>query len=322
MKGFWKYFWVIYILFFAIPFPLFIYYMTVYGLVEVDTNPWLAMIYLALSVALWAILLLGWFKKWVVMSFIVQKNIRRLLRDGVSKDARIIKSQQLISSGNGLDTKEIVCTLRNFVGTDITEKLVINDSQPALRRYEEGKTIQLRIDPALKALPPITPDGVKVSMKNGRIALLVLVWLVVTAAVIGYYCYAYTLENSGLGWRFLRFYHPLILIPLILLLTRLGLMKLLKFIGGSPVEMLRFKYYGLRADARIVSASQTGTYINEQPQLRFELQYQDTAGVSHTASLKKIIPLLELDIAKQATIPIFYLKDKPERIAFASDVEA
>ncbi|HEY9262654.1 hypothetical protein [Chitinophaga sp.] len=322
MKGFWKYFWVIYILFFAIPFPLFIYYMTVYKLVEVDTNPWLAMIYLALSVLLWSILLVGWFRKWVVMPFIVQKNISRLLTAGVSKESRIIKSQPLMSSGNGFDTKEIVCSLKNFVGTDITEKLVVNDSQPVLRRYEEGKTIQLRIDPALKAIPPIIPDGVKVSMKTGRILLLFFVWLAVAAAVAGYYCYAYTLENSGLGWRFLRFYHPLIIIPLILLSTRWGLMKLLSFIGGSPAALLRFKYYGIRTDARIVSASQTGTYINEQPQLRFELQYQDTAGVSHNASLKKIIPLLELEIAKQATIPVFYLKDKPEQIAFASDVEA
>jgi hypothetical protein len=322
MKGFWKYFWVIYILFFAIPFPLFIYYMTVYGLVEPDTHPWLAMIYLALSVVLWIILLAGWFRKWVLLPFVVQKNIRGLLTVGVGKDARIIKSQPLLSGANGFDTKEIVCTLTNFVGTEIREQLVVNDSQPALRRYEEGKTIRLRIDPTLKAIPPIIPDGVKVSMKNGRIVLLALVWLVVAAAVAGYYCYAYTLENSGVGWRFMRFYHPLILIPLILLLTRRGLMKLLKLVGGSPEALLRFKYYGIRTEATIVSASQTGTYINEQPQLRFELRYQDTTGVSHTASLKKIIPLLELDIAKQATINVFYLKDKPEQIAFASDVEA
>lgn len=322
MKGFWKYFWVIYILFFAIPFPLFIYYMTVYGIVEVDTNPWLALIYLVISVILWIILLQGWFRKWVLMPFIMQKNIRRLLTDGARKEAGITHSQELISAGNNLVTKEIVCTLQNFVGTTITEKLVVNDSQPALRRYETGKTVQLRIDPALKAIPPITPDGVQVTIKTGGILLLSIVWLAVVAAVIGYYCYAYILENSGMGWRFLRFYHPLLLIPLILLLTRFGLMKLFKFIGGSPAALLRFKYYGIRTDAQIVSASQTGTYINEQPQLRFELRYQDATGISHTASLKKIIPLLELDIAKQATIPIFYLKEKPEQIAFASDVEA
>lgn len=322
MKGFWKYFWIIYILFFAIPFPLFIYYMTVYGIVEVDTNPWLALIYLVISVILWIILLQGWFRKWVLMPFIMQKNIRHLLTDGARKEARITHSQELISAGNNLVTKEIICTLQNFVGTTITEKLVVNDSQPALRRYETGKTVQLRIDPTLKAIPPITPDGVQVSIKTGGILLLGIVWLVVVAAVIGYYRYAYILENSGMGWRFLRFYHPLLLIPLILLLTRFGLMKLFKFIGGSPAALLRFKYYGIRTDAQIVSASQTGTYINEQPQLRFELRYQDATGISHTASLKKIIPLLELDIAKQATIPIFYLKEKPEQIAFASDVEA
>jgi hypothetical protein len=320
MKGFWKYFWIIYILFFAIPFPMFIYYMTAYATGVEGANPWLALIYLAGSVILWIALLLGWFRKWVLLNFIMQKNILRLLKDGARKEARIIKSKELASKGHDLVTKEIVCTLRNFSGTEITQQLIVNDSQPALRRYDEGKTVQLRIDEKLKAVPYIIPDGVQVSINRGWIVLLCIIWLIVAAAVVGYYIFSYQLENNGTGWRFLKFYHPLVLIPLILLFTRLGLMKLLQLFGNSPEKELQLKYYGLRTEAQIVSASQTGTYINDQPQIRFELRYQDSVGVSHTVTLKKIVPLIDLGSVKDPAVAIFYLKEKPEQVIFASDI--
>src|SRR5439155_17483096 len=126
--------------------------------------------------------------------------------------------------------------------------------------------------------------------------------------------YSYMLENHGRGWRFMAFYHPLVLCPLILLVSRIGLGKLLKLFIGSPENVLQLKYYGLRTDAQIVSAEQTGTYINEQPQVRFELRYQDNLGKTHTASLKKIVPLLDLGMTKQEFVPVFYLKENPQQV--------
>jgi hypothetical protein len=323
MKGFWSYFGIVYLLFFAIPFPMLLYYNTAYR--EVDssggTAPWLALGYLALSVILWILLLQRWFRKWVLMPFVMRKNILRLLKEGAIREARVIQSKELPAATPEVVTKDILVSLRNFSGTEITERLTVNDSKPALRRYEAGKTFPLRIDEQLKTIPYLIPDGVEVDLKIGRMILLFGVWLAVAAAVVWYFGFSYVLENSGRGWRFLKVYHPLLLCPLIILFSADGLRLLLHMIAGSPEADLRLKYYGVRTDAAIVSASQTGTYINEQPQIKFELRYQDNTGKTHVVSLKKIVSLLDLDSTKQASVPIFYLKEKPAQVIFASDLE-
>lgn len=323
MKGIWNNFWLIYMLFFAVPFPMLIYYNTEYGIVDENggTRPWLALALLAISVVLWLILIQGWFRRWIILPFIMRRNILRLLKEGVRKDARIKSSKELPAAGKDVETREIVCSLPNFVGTEITEQLEVNDTKPELHRYEEGKTIQLLIDDKLKAVPHLTLDGVTVGMRAGRLITSLLAWLLITAAIAGYYVYSYQLENHGRGWRFLEFYHPLVLCPFILLVGRISFGKLINLFIGGPGNGLQLKYYGIRTDAQIVSAEQTGTYINDQPQVRFELRYQDNLGKTHTASLKKIVPLLDLNITKQESIPVFYLKEDPKQVAFASDIE-
>lgn len=323
MKGIWNNFWLIYMLFFAVPFPMLIYYNTEYGVVGENggTRPWLALALLAVSAVLWLILIQGWFRRWIVLPFIMRGNILRLLKEGVRKDARIVSSKELPAAGKDVETREIVCSLQNFVGTEITEQLEVNDTKPELHRYEEGKTIQLLIDGKLKAVPHLTLDGVTVGMKAGRLIISLLAWLLTTVAIAGYYVYSYQLENYGRGWRFLAFYHPLVLCPFILLVGGISFGKLISLFIGAPANGLQLKYYGIRTDAQIVSAEQTGTYINEQPQVRFELRYQDNLGKTHTASLKKIVPLLDLNMTKQESIPVFYLKEDPKQVAFASDIE-
>ncbi|MBS0027780.1 hypothetical protein ACTJJ0_03880 [Chitinophaga sp. 22321] len=322
MKGFWSYFWIIYMLFFAIPFPMLLYYNTGYEENE-PSQPWMALGLLALAIILWTILLTGWFKKWVLMIFLMRRNIFRLLEEGTPKDARVLSMKALSTAPNGSVATEISCSLKNFAGADITEQLSVKDTKPELRRYDIGKTVRLKIDEKLKAIPYLTIDGVQVTIKPFRLIMICVLWLLVAAAVVYYGIFSYTLENNGTGWRFLKFYHPLVLCPLILIGSRIGLGWLLGlFTGGSPETNLHFKYYGLRTDAKVLSAEQTGTYINEQPQVRFELQYQDDLGKTHVVSLKKIVSLMDLGTVKQAPMPVFYLKDKPEQVAFASDVEA
>ncbi|HVI44213.1 MAG TPA: hypothetical protein VM802_05070 [Chitinophaga sp.] len=320
MKGFWNYFWLLYALFFAIPFPMIIYYNTREegGI----SAPWLALSFLALSLVLWIIVLQGLFRQWIVSTFIMKNNILRLMKKGVRKDARVTESAEMPQTRTDVVPMKITVSLQNFSGTEIREQLEVNDSKPALHRYDKGKTIQLRIDDRLKAVPYLTLDDVTISIRMTRMILLCLAWLAIVAVVLFYYGYSYVLENDGTGWRFLKFYHPLVLCPLILLLGRLGFGKLLDLVSGiSGDDQLSLKYYGIRTDASILSATQTGTYINEQPQVKFELSYQDNTGITRTATLKKIIPLLELNTAQQKTAAIFYLKDKPGQVAFASDVE-
>lgn len=320
MKGFWRYFWLLYILFFAIPFPMLLYYNAEDKSTSA-TAPWLALTWLALSVLLWIALLRGWFRKWILNVFIMKNNIRRLAQTGTRAVARVVESKTLTRRRKDIVAMQMKVTLQNFSGTEISEELEINDSKPELRRYDKGKTIHLLIDRTLKSVPYLSVEDTTVTVKVARLAAQILGWVVILVAVLWYYDYAYTHENNGTGWRFLKFYHPLVLCPLILLVTRVGLRKLLDVLGGSPSELLKLKYFGLRTDAAIVSATQTGTYINEQPQVKFELSYQDYSGRVHTATLKKIVSLLDLGVAQQKTVPVFYLKLSPGVVAFASDIE-
>ncbi|NML35778.1 hypothetical protein HHL17_01090 [Chitinophaga sp. G-6-1-13] len=319
MKGFWSYFWVVYMLFFAIPFPMLIYYNTREGLS--DTNPYLAIAWLLLSVILWGILIWRWFRNWILMPFKMRRNIDYLLREGEKREARVVESKDGKQVKTDMITKEMTLGLRNFVGTEITEKLELVDSRPGEMRYEKGRIIHLMIDKALKLRPYLIVDTTQANVKAGRMLLIVLVWLGLVGAIIWYYYFSYNMENDGYGWRFMKFYHPLVLCPLILFVSRLGLGMLLKLFSGSdPDTLLHIKYYGVQTMAEVVSATQTGTYINEQPQVKFELRYQDTNGKTYTATLKKIVSLIDIGMVREKAVPIFYLKDKPSEVAFAEDL--
>lgn len=320
MKGFWSYFWMVYMLFFAIPFPMLIYYNTREGLS--DTNPYLAITWLVLSLVLWIILVQRWFRNWILLPFKMKRNIDYLLREGERKEARIVESKDGKQVRPDMVTKEMTVSLRNFVGTEITEKLELVDTKPGEMRYEKGRLIYLMIDKTLKLRPYLMVDTAQADVKAGRMLLTVLLWLLLVGAIGWYYYFSYNFENDGYGWRFMKFYHPLVLCPLILFATRFGLGMLLKlFSGGDPDTLLQIKYYGVQTMAEIVKASQTGTYINEQPQVKFELRYKDEYGKTYDAELKKIVSLIDLGMTRQETVSVFYRKDKPSEVAFADDLD-
>lgn len=319
MKGFWSYFWIVYMLFFAIPFPMLIYYNTREGLT--DTNPYLAITWLSLSVILWGILVLRWFRNWILLPFKMKRNIDYLLREGEKREARVVDSKDGKQVKADMMAKQMTLSLRNFVGTEITEKLELVDSRPGEMRYEKGRIIQLLVDKTLKLRPYLIVDTTQADVKPGRMLLMILVWLGIVGAIVGYYYFSYNLESDGYGWRFMKIYHPLVLCPLILFTGGFGLGLLLNlFSGGDPDTLLHIKYYGVQTMAEVVSATQTGTYINEQPQVKFELRYQDTQGKTYTATLKKIVSLIDLGMVRQEAVSIFYLKDKPSEVAFAEDL--
>lgn len=74
--------------------------------------------------------------------------------------------------------------------------------------------------------------------------------------------------------------------------------------------------YGKKATAVVQRADQTGTYINEQPQIKYILQYNDDKGQQHLVTLKKIVPLTQLHYVNTGTQDILYLPDDPEKIVF------
>ncbi|MCC9073171.1 hypothetical protein LNQ49_16465 [Flavobacterium sp. F-65] len=316
-------FWAIYMLFFAIPFPVIMYYV-INSEFDVSTlkdkDPWLAISVLVLSVLLWLILLIGYFQKWILKIFITKRNLEKVKIKGAVREAKIIKAIKTSKPKAKFNTYELELSFKNLANTEITHKTTIIDGKPHERRFEAGKKISLILNRDMKQPPYFIIATTTATINLLNLALRILGWLLLLVIVIGYYFYSYQTESYGMGWRFMSFGHPLIVCPAVLLfyrfLARFIFHKLTGINDNSPL----IKFKGIKTMAKLVKASQTGTYINEQPMIRFDVEYTDNRHHVHRGSLKKVIGLLELDITKQEQIEIFYLPENPSQIAFASDL--
>lgn len=315
-------FWMLYMLFFAIPFPMLLYYnindpSNLNALN--NTSPWFALGILIISILMWIILLGGYFKKWILKIFISKRNIYYLKKHGIRRQAKILSSTKISKVNANVDTYELNLSFKNLADTEITQKAVVNDTKPHERRFDTGHRVDLLIDKDVKRIPYFIFSSVEASINKKVLFLTSLGWLTLCAAVVWYYLYSYQTESYGYGWRFLGIGHPLIVCPAILLVWRGILFLIFKKLGGKDKAPL-IKFKGIKTTAKLISANQTGTFINAQPMVRFELEYTDDKRQTHRNSLKKIVDLLNLDVIKQEYIDIFYVKDDPKIIAFASDL--
>ncbi len=319
-------FWSLYMFFFAVPFPMFLYYSINYsggGQRHVGSlsSPYLALAYLALAVVCWCWLFFRYFRQWIVSPIREERQLAALLKTGVPREATVVTSEAKGKPVDGYPQLAVTLRFDNLSGTPIQETLPVVDMRPGLHRFDTGKPVRLRINQDLAKTPVIVMDGSEFQPDRRRQLLIGLGWFLLLAVVAAYFTFSYRYENQGTGWRFLTFFHPLLVCPITLLALRWlvngGLGKLLL----SNTDAIRLKYAGHRAEARLLDARQTGTYINEQPQVRFELEYEDARGIVHRTSFKKIVDLLEMDITRAKTIPIFYLADQPQTVAFATDLE-
>lgn len=316
-------FWAVYMFFFAIPFPIIMYY-GINSEFDVNTlkdkNPWLALSFVVVSILLWVILLIGYFQKWILQVFITKRNLEQIKTKGVVREAKILNAVKISRPKAKYVTYELELLFRNLANVEITHKTTITDVKPHERRFEAGKKISLILDRDMKEPPYFIIATTKASINIISLFFRILGWSILFFSLIGYYFYSYQTESYGMGWRFMSFGHPLIVCALVLLFYRYFLRFILKRLTGINKDSILIKFKGIKTWAKLVKASQTGTYINEQPMIRFELEYIDNKHHSHQTSLKKVVGLLELDVTRQEQIEIFYLEENPKQIAFASDL--
>jgi len=315
-------FWMLYMLFFAVPFPMILYYNInqaddIQALQE--KSPAFALFFLLVSVLFWLILLTGYFKKWILTTFIMKRNIAKILEQGHKRQARIIHATEIPDKTKPSNIYELTLEFKNLVDEKILHKLIVKDSKPFERRFETGKTVEIFISADLNKQPYIAMADSKTSIRRTYIVLIFLGWLLLCIAIAAYYVYAYKSESLGYGWRFLSLGHPLLVCPATLLLYKAIINLLFRKFGGMA-KAPKIKFKGRRTQAKLIVANQTGTFVNEQPMIRFELEYTDDSGKIYRQSLKKIVNLLNLYSIKQETVDIFYLKDDPQQIAFTTDL--
>lgn len=313
---------LLFMLFFAIPFPMILYY-NIKSENPPDlagTNPWIALSLVVLSMGLWIYLLTGYFRNWILSVFSTKRNMELLKKNGVPREAKIISSAKIPNKSTEYDIYELELSFKNLVNTEIIQKMAVNDVKPAEHRFEVGKKVDLLIDSQVKRIPYLMFATSEASIRGGMMLLSIAGWLLCVILVAGYYIFSYQLESEGAGWRFMSFGHPLLICAMVLILEKFIALLILKF-TGSPSDQAFIKFKGIRTTAKVLHVEETGTYINEQPMMRFELEYIDEQHQAHRTTFKKVIGLLSLEITKQKNIDIFYLKDDPTRIAFAEDLD-
>jgi hypothetical protein len=311
-------FWGIFIAYFIFVHPCIIYYNT-YHTSNNTENGKLAIFYLGLSFLLW-IIVLGT-TLWLIFKngILAKKNLVYIDGHGRRVQAMIIQSHILKEHKNFI-SRQITLEINNFSGEVIGHTMVVNDRRPKENRFETGKNIYLKVDAEFKKNPYLLLEG---STSKVNYALL-LIWLAFTGGIVAYYQYSYSTESGGLGWRFLELFHPLLVIPAcFILFTGVFYLIFRVFIMGNNTEreLLELKFKGEKAMAEIVTVKQTGTYINEQPQVEYTLKFTDKYGQMIHAVKKEIVSLL--DIGKVSALEcreVMYLPDRPEKFVFYDQI--
>ncbi|WP_050020019.1 hypothetical protein [Chryseobacterium sp. P1-3] len=85
------------------------------------------------------------------------------------------------------------------------------------------------------------------------------------------------------------------------------------FFKNKKEEQILFS--GRNAEAEIISVSQTGLMVNDQPEIKIQVSFKDFRGKEHIAVYKKIVSLLNLSsVPKYGRIEILYDENDPGKI--------
>lgn len=125
-------FWVLYALFFAIPFPMILYYNINYSgggarhVFTLSSSYW-ALSYLAVAVILWGVLLVRYFRRWFILPAQEQHHMEVLRRDGVLREAKVVAWREAGKPKAGVQSLEVTLGFDNLSGVPIQETLPIVD---------------------------------------------------------------------------------------------------------------------------------------------------------------------------------------------------
>jgi len=145
-------------------------------------------------------------------------------------------------------------------------------------------------------------------------------WLITTAPLVivglGFLIFGFITTPEALtddGYSLKTFYYVMgsafIVFPV---LGALGVYSYYKRINDREMFLIN---EGIRGEAEILSREQTGTYINEQPQVKFKLLITTPDSAPYEVEHKEIINLLDMgSIPEGKKLPVVIHPDNPEDI--------
>lgn len=307
------FFFVLFTLFMTAGLPLIIHYAGgEWKMTAPDQSATAAFTWLGIGCFLWILVLILFINNFILSQFRKKRLLERLLQNGRHARGSVVQKQVLQAGGRG-ELLTLKVAFRNLADAEVETYLSIVDSEPLQNRFAVGKTVSLLLDPDMGD-PPVMIQGKGFQWNRPVMTLITLVLLILLALAPGLLIYSYMQESRGYGWRYLGFGHPFVLIPFILGLELVVYTVIRKW-AGTKRKASRLLLYGKPATATIVSTAQTGLYINEQPQVRFTIEFEGSRGRMHQASFKQVVDLLKIpDIAPGKTLTILYDPEQPDQI--------
>lgn len=308
-------FWALYMLVFCIPFPIFIYTMTSEVATEPRNSLLVSYIYLGISLVIWLYVLIFFINNLLLKTFKAKNTISHILSNGISRNAKIIDYKLIkYNAKSNINIIQIVLSFQNLRNIFIEHEMMFHDVKPQEKRFNVGNTVKVLLNPNTSQDPYFILAGQKTKFNGIGMVFRIFFTVFMIAYVIGLYYYFYTKESFDFGWRFLTFMHPIIFSGVMFLLTILVYQMIVgKFFKNTKEERILFA--GRNADAEIITVSQTGLTINNQPQIMFQVSFKDFKGKEHIAVYKKIVDLLNLaSVPKEGKIEIMYDENDPQKI--------
>ncbi|MCF7752228.1 hypothetical protein KQ945_15815 [Bacillus subtilis subsp. subtilis] len=311
------YFWVAYLLFFAIPFPCILYYTLGYPVADAAraAPPWPGAL-LAVSLLLWGLLAAAYAWTLLLSPFRARRRTRAIQRAAIRRRAHVLQAQDTGRRMRGWPVWSLTLAFDNLSGTPIQDTLLVVDSKPHLQRFGVDSRFDALLSNDPGRYPNVVLEAAMPEVDHMRVLRRVALGVLLLVLLAGYYawCWADPGQGRGQDWGFLSVWHPLITMPASLCAYLLLGWLVARIIGiDRRADILNYR--GIATEARILQVRQTGSEVNHQPQLEFHLAFEDRQGQSHTATVRKAVSLLDLAGVPRERVRILYHPDAPTQVA-------
>ncbi|WP_288445582.1 hypothetical protein [uncultured Chryseobacterium sp.] len=308
-------FWGAFFIFFCAPFPILLYMLNEELAAEPRNSLAVSYGYLGFSLLIWGYVIIFFINKLFIKAFKEKNTIQSILQNGVPRDARIIDYKLLkYIPPKKMNLIEVKLSFPNRSNTVIEHKMMFHDAKPHEKRFEVGNTVKVLLNPKVSQEPFFILSDQKVGFNTSGMFLRIVFLTVLIAYVIGLYSYFYWRESFDFGWRFLTFMHPIIFSGVMTIIYVLVFQLIFgRFFKNTKEERILFS--GRSAEADIISVSETGLTVNDQPQIMFQLSFKDFRGTEHITVYKKIVSRLNLSsVPKKGTVEIMYDENDPKKV--------
>lgn len=141
-------FWGAFLIFFCVPFPIFIYLTSEETAMEPRNSLVVSYGYLGFSLLIW-LYILGFFINTLFIKMFRQKNmIHSILKNGIPRDAKIIRYKLIkYFPKTNMNAIQIALSFPNLRNTVIEHEMMFHDSKPQEKRFDEGKNVKVLLNP-------------------------------------------------------------------------------------------------------------------------------------------------------------------------------